>query len=304
MIMPKDPPDEKIPQAQLDELNRKLASITQAFNTKPDPEMGGLSPEQVARLIYVEWGEKGSPIQFNAALPLDEFEKAPFFRQSRTLLKALLDSGGVKATTSKNLPRNFVADLFPRICDTTFVESIHHYKRVLNEQDVWPLHKARVVAEVAGLIRLRNGIFTVPATQAKLLSDNRAGELYRCLFVAFFRRFNLDYSHRGVIEARSLQTCAGYTLLRLGQVAGDWRPVEELPDLTLLPAVRYEINAAIQGFNYWTVSIVLTNRLIHPLIEWGLLEGREEQTSEYVSEVKAVRITPLFKAFLRFSFDP
>ena len=33
MIMPKDPPDEKVPQAQLDELNRKLARITQAYNT-------------------------------------------------------------------------------------------------------------------------------------------------------------------------------------------------------------------------------------------------------------------------------
>jgi hypothetical protein len=304
MIMPKDPPDEKIPQAQLDELNRKLASITQAYNTTPDPEMGGLSPEQVARLIYVGWGEKESPIQFNAALPLDEFEKAPFFRQSRTLLKALLDSGGVKATSSKNLPRNFVSDLFPRICDATLVESIHHYKKVLNEQDVWPLHKARVVAEVAGLIRLRKGIFTVPTSHTTLLSDARACGLFRCLFVAFFSRFNLDYFHRDVIEAQGLQTCAGYTLLRLGQVAEEWRTVEELPDLTLLPAVRYEINAAIQGFSYWTVSIVLTNRLLHPLIEWGLLEGREEQTSEYFSEVKAVRITPLFKAFLRFNFDP
>jgi len=304
MIMPKDPPGETIPQAQLDELNRKLASITQAYNTTPDPKMGGLSSEQVARLIYLDWGETGSPIRFNTDLPLDVFEKAPFFRQSRTLLKALLDSGGVKATSSKNLPRNFVSELFPRICDATLVDGIHHYKKVLNEQDVWPMHMARVVAQVAGLIRLRKGIFTVTAAKAALLSDNRAGELYRCLFVAFFRKFNLDYSHRGTIEAGGLQTCAGYTLLRLGQVAEEWCPVDELPESTLLPAVRYEINAAIQRFSYWTVSIVLTNRLLSPLIEWGLLEGREEPTSKFTSDLKAVRITPLFKAFLSFSIDP
>ena len=75
--------------------------------------MGGLSPEQVTRLIYSEWGEKGGAIQFTPNVPLAEFEGSEFFREVRQLLEALLDAGGVRATAKKNLPRRFVADVLP-----------------------------------------------------------------------------------------------------------------------------------------------------------------------------------------------
>jgi hypothetical protein len=97
-----------------------------------------------------------------------------------------------------------------------------------------------------------------------------------------------------------LQTCAGYTLYRLGVVAADWLATDALPDQVLLPAVREDIEIGIRGHVYWTVGRVVTGRLISPLLEWGLLEGRYEPLSDYARELKAVRVTPLFKTFLRF----
>jgi len=303
MIMPIDPPDANVPQAALDELNRRLAGVTQAHNTAADPEMGGLSAEQVARLIYSEWGATGSPVRFNTAVPLVELESATFFRETRTLLKALLDSGGVPATSSKNLSRAFVSAVHPLICDEKALDEIHRYRKTVNEQDVRPLHIGRVVAQAAGLIRLHKGKFMLPRAKAALLTDDQAGELYRCLFIAFFRKFNLAYAHPFAVDADGLQTCAGYTLYRLGIVAADWLAMDALPEHALLRAVRDEIEAGIRGHVYWTVSRVATGRLVSPLTEWGLLEGRYEPLSDFARELKAVRITPLYRAFLRFDLQ-
>lgn len=300
MIMPVDKPDDDVPQAALNELNRRLADMTHAHNTAPDPEMGGLSPEQVTRLLYSPWGEPGGAIQFNTAISLAELDTSTFFREARTLLRALLDSGGVRATSGKNLPRSFVSDVLPRVCDEQTVQKILRYRKTVNEEDIMPLHIARVVAQAAGLLRLRAGKFVVPRNTAALLPDEQAGELYRCLFVAFFRRFNLAYAHPFSIEAAGLQTCVGYTLYRLGIVAANWRPVAELPEQVLLPAVRAEIEDAIQGHVYWTLENVLVGRLLYFLLQWGLLEGRYAQVTKYTTDLKTVRITPLFKAFLLF----
>ena len=302
MIMPIDKPDEAIPQSMLDELNRRLAMTVGAANAAPDPEMGDLSPEQVTRLIYTNWGEPGSAVQFNTDIPLDDIEKVEFFNRARILMKALLDAGGVRATASKRLPRRFVADVLPLMCDDEALEEIYKYNKVVNEQDVPPLHYARVVAQAAGLVRLYKGKLAVPKAKVALLSDERAGELFRCLFVAFFRRFNVAYTDRVVFEVRGLQTCAAYTLYRLGVVAADWCPVDELPEQVLLPAVHDEMVAEIGESEYWTTEKLLIIRLIRWVEAWGLLEGRYEQEGEFYNTLKAIRITPLYKAFLTFEF--
>ncbi len=41
-------------------INRMLAEETARSNAAPDPQMGGLSPDQVTRLIYSNWDEPGS----------------------------------------------------------------------------------------------------------------------------------------------------------------------------------------------------------------------------------------------------
>ena len=302
MIMPTDKPD-GIPQGMLDEMNRRLAITMNARNAAPDPEMGGLSPNQVTRLIYTEWGEPGAAVQFNTDIPLADLEKAEFFRKTRAFLKALHAAGDVRATTSKNLSRRFVTEALPLMFSKEEIDEIYKYNKVVNEQDVPHLHYARIVSKLAGLVRLYKGKFGIPKSKAALLRDDRAGELFRFLFIAFFRKFNLAYAHRVVFEARGLQTCAAYTLYRLGVAAKEWTLVDALPMKVLLPAVREEIEAEIYGYEYWTEAELLTSRLIRWFIEWGILEGRYEQEDKFFKPLKAVRITPLYAAALRFNIE-
>jgi len=305
MIMPVEgsSPEDWLPPTTLDELNRRLAETMRAYNAGPDPEMGGLSPEQVFRLIHSPWGVPGSPIQFHPEIPPAELEGSSFFRRAGTLLRSIRDRSGVKATASKNLTRRFVSEMMDELLSEESCSQIRRHKKAINERDVGVLHMARVVSQCAGLIRLYKGKYIVPKKNHPLLAPERAGELFQKIFVAFFRKFNLAYPSRYGPEAGSIQSCAGYTLYRLGMVASDWRETEKLPAKILLPAVRDEIEAEIGGSTFFTVDHILHNRTLSPLIEWGLLEGRyEHRDSKHFKTLVAIRKTPLYDDFLQFKF--
>jgi hypothetical protein len=289
------------PPVDLEKMNRLLAMVSHAHNTKPDPEMGGLSPEQVMRLSYTPWGQEGGPIQFNVGLSLADAERSPFFRRARKFLCAVRDAGGVKATSGRNLNRSFVAAMMNALLSDEEREDTTSYFKAPNEQDVFPLHVVRVVAEIAGLIRLVKGQFTVPKTKGSLLAPERAGELFRDLFHDYFVKFNLAYLTRYTPEAGAIQSFAGYTLFRLGVIAGDGHPVKDLANQVLLPAVRREVEAEIINPMFVNTGHLLESRILKPLIEWGLLEGRYEHSeSRHFQTLVSIRVTALYRDFLRF----
>jgi hypothetical protein len=283
----------------LAELNKRMAAAMEAYNRQPDPEMGGLSPDQVFRLIHADWGAPGSPIQFNEELPLDLLNGSQYFRNSRTLLLAVHKAGGVKATATGNLSRSTVSDLMDTIGDQEAREMARHVNKIINETDYYPIHLARVFCELAGLLKRSKGKFAVPKKQNDLLKEEQSGRLYRTLFVAFFRKFNLAYLAHWAPEVPSIQSCAAFTLCRLGIAAREWRvPADLYPDL-FLPAVRAEVEGALSGRAYWKAENVADRMIIRPLIEWNLLQARMEK-KKHGQEPVAVRTSPLYDAFLRF----
>jgi len=300
MIMPAGQPEEPFTQDELDELNRRLAEMSQMRNMTPDPEMGNLSPDQVYQLLYTEWGQPGAAIQFNTNLPLSDLEVSVFFARARSLLLAIHGAGGVKATSGKNLPRRFVSEMVDMLLNEKERERVWRYNKVLNEQDVWAVHIPRVVAQSAGLLRLYKGKFVVPKKHARLLNPESAGVLYRDLFVAFFRRFNLAYLMGYGPEASPLQTGVPYTLYRLGTVASQWREVVDLSDDLTLPGIRTQIEEEVGESGRWTIGVLVTLRILKPLVKWGILEGRYTTDKYGYETLEAVRTAPLYGALLGF----
>ena len=305
MIMAKDQPqDEDMPAfSSLDELNRHLAEISHVRNTTADPEMGGLSPAQVAHLLYTEWGQPGAAVQLNVDLPLPALESSSFFRRTRSLLLSVQEAGGVKMTSSKNLPRRFVSEMVDLLFDEKERESVWRYNKVLNEQDVQALHVPRVVAQAAGVLRCYKGKFIVPKRAGRLLKPDCGGVLYSDLFTAFFRRFNLAYLLRYGPEAEALQSGIPYTLYRLGIVASKWRKVVDLTDEITLPGIRMQVEEEVGDSQMWAIGGLVTFRVLKPLVEWSLLEGRYGTDKYGYETLEAVRVTPLYRSFLRFETD-
>lgn len=262
----------------------------------------GLDPAHFAALITDSLDGQGV-IKFNQDLVLEDLTGSNLLVNARIFLQAIFASGGIKATAQGNLPRKFITQMVDAmVCPDGYVEDLLWINKVLNEIDVYPLHIIRVLLQLSGLIHKLKGTFRVKNKYKHLLQDDSAGELYALLFKAHFRKFNLAYLDR-VPGVPLFQHTIAYPLFMLLRLADEWHRPEELAPRLLLPQVVAEIpRAKDDDLGVW----LLHNRLIRPLIAFGLLEKREmpfEGTSRTSMPYEEVRKTPLFSMFLEFDFE-
>jgi hypothetical protein len=222
----------------LEEVNVRIGGIMDRFNQRPDDALGGLSPHQVERLLQLDWGQEGSPLVLNRGLSLEELAPSRDLRNTRTFLRLLVEEDGTKLTTSGNLNRAFVRRMMEE-GDWVWFRGMapEEIRQVWNEGDFFSLHRLRVLADLAGLIRKLKGRFVVTKKGKKLLQDEGgAGELFAVLFETQFRKMNLAYLDRHP-AGPEFQHTIGYSLFHLGEAARDWRTPEELVK-TPPPALR------------------------------------------------------------------
>lgn len=141
----------------IEELNKKLQQEMDARNATPDPDMGGLSPNQVTRLIYFSWDDDRFPLRFNTQLSQAELRGSAFFANATIFLRTLVEQSDQNtATAAGNLNRSFVKLVFDRLLmSDDHRRSILDFNKVINEQDVWALHIARVICQSAGLVPIQ-----------------------------------------------------------------------------------------------------------------------------------------------------
>jgi len=261
----------------------------------------GLNPAQFGALITDELDGQGV-IKFNQELALEELTGASLLANARIFLNEVSKSGGIKATAQGNLPRKYVMQMVEAmVWPEGYVEHLWSVNKVLNEIDVHPLHIIRILLELAGLIHKVKGSFRVKAKYKHLLEDNSAGALYALLFKTHFSKFNLAYLDR-VRGIPIFQHMIAYPLFVLLRIGDDWHRPEELAPSLLLPQVVAELpRAQDRDHGVW----VVINRLIKPLISFGLLEKRKvgsEEKSVSLTGYEA-RKSRLFGRFLSFDFE-
>jgi hypothetical protein len=285
----------------IDDLNDHLQGFMQNRNTAPDPEMGGLSPEQVSSLIYLDWDNDNFPLKFDSALKLSDLKHSSFFTNTTIFLNTLLEMENEKtATATGNLNRKFIKAVFDKLSlERDYKETILRYNKVLNEDDVLPLSIIRIVCEGADLIDRKSNKFRVVKKYSNLLSEEKAGQLYHLLFISYFRKFNLSYSDR-LPELDCLQQTIAYPIFRIGEICKDYQNLEDLPEAILLPAVLQEVKEEIPNRTY--IEWLLGSRIIVPFVELGLLECIYNKEEKGVSEIVKVRKSKLFDKFIRFKF--
>ncbi len=288
-------------EADLERVQQFLTEKYRIRNITRDPEMGNLSPEQVAKLLYTEWNTPDAAIRLTSDLPLTKLKKSDLFRWARWLLLAIHEAKGVKATPGKNLPRKLVTQMVNKALDSTLREDLWQFNKVLNEVDVNPVHITRVACQAAGVLRLYKGRFVIPKTKAHFFKPEQPGELFTLLFTAYFRKLNMAYASNFGPDANALQSSFPYTLYRLGELAADWCPTEQLTDEVLLPAIRHEILLELGEPSTWSLGELLEYRVIMPLIEWGLLDARYDSDIKYFKKLTDIRTTDLYRDFITFT---
>lgn len=248
-------------------------------------------------LLTADWDAADGPIQLATDLAQADVAGVRSYVAARALLETLRDCGPVKATAKLgNLPRSLVNQVFPLLpYDDEERRLCLEYNKVFNEEDLQILHAARLTCQTAKLLRKTKGRFAITRKGTALLDPARSGELYRVLFITYFRSINLSYFD-AMLALDEIQQTLAVILWRLGIVARDWTPVADLTSETLLPDVLDAV-AQYEDRPYSAPGSTLNCRLWRHLDDFGLLEPGQESSYGLPD---ACRITPLFYRFLTF----
>jgi hypothetical protein len=251
-------------------------------------------------LCEARWQDPSGPLRLNRGLSSGDLQKAGFFHNTRQFLLALQEQEGTAATATENLNRVFVRHMLDRLALSPVQrQNILEMNKVINEQDLWVLHLSRLVSEISGLIARRSKLFKLTRQGAALLTEDRAGDLYHTLFIAYFRKFDLRYDFN-LRDVPGIQQSMAAILWRLGDVLEDWRPVRGLTPQVLLPRVLQQLHEAMVS-QYDQEEWILSGYVLRPLQDFGLIESRSKSDWPGVTEKDSIRLTPLWKKFISFS---
>ena len=201
----------------LEEAQAFVSRHAQEQNRRPRDEFHGLSPEQMHRILNLPFASPGL-VHFPEVL--DTIPTAPIL----TLLELLMDSigeQGLKPTAKGNLPRNFCREVALAYWGEQRYQEKTRYGVINREEDFADLHVARLVAELAGLIRKYKGHFILSRDCRRLLAGDGMSAIYPRLFRAYVEQFNWAYRD-GYPELRFMQSAFLFTLyllMRYGDIS-------------------------------------------------------------------------------------
>jgi hypothetical protein len=288
------------PFASRAEVQHFFEAEVHAYNTRPQAELGGLSPNDMSEILYGDWVRSGA-LTVNAALTGQDIGDSEYIHNAVALLTTLRDEGPAKATAAGNLSRDFVAGMLPRMrFRDGYLGDVRRMNRVINESDVWPLEMIRHLLLFAGLVKRHKG-FRISPLGREMLDDTRRGELFALLFKTFFRQFDLRAMDR--IEGQDgLQRTIAFTFWKLRSAAESWTTPARLADVAWLESAwDPPLNNPVLS-DKDRRELAFSARVVQPLIGFGLLEARDVPAKNKWEHPIEVRKTPLYDRALRFRF--
>jgi hypothetical protein len=204
--------------SSLEELNSVAATVMNQRNSSALVEFCGLSPEQMASLLYAPF-DSPQVIKYST-----DIELMPDIRiiWLFTALVEAIGEKGLKATARGNLPLKFCKALAQQIRQHFPDPNSFYIGGIRSETDFSELYCTRLVAELAGLIRKYRGHFVLTKKCRDMLARQQMGGIYMELFTAYTTKFNWGYRD-GYPEAEIVQHSFLYTLFLLTSFGGEQR---------------------------------------------------------------------------------
>lgn len=171
----------------LEDLNRKLSEFSNEQNNAPRAYFEGYSSYEMHNILHFTF-DKESPISLNV-LNAQEYAQIPIMRVVKRLTEIISQNGQIKLTAAGYLPVKIVQELYPLGAPDHMIES--GITKLSKEADCLPVHLARLLAEVSGILKKRKGILTLTASGAKIITDN--SKMFDVLFKGFCRKFKWKY---------------------------------------------------------------------------------------------------------------
>lgn len=173
--------------ATTDEVQAFVFAYQQRVNTTGRDDFDGLSPAQMAALLY---SPMASPDTLAFAQSGIAAAHTPVMVLFNTMAEAIGEAG-VKTTAKGNLPRALCHSAYNAYPGVVTNDPMADLISVNREDDFQALHVTRLVARMAGLIRKYKGRFLLTRKAERLRVQNGT---YPLLLEAFAAQFNWAYS--------------------------------------------------------------------------------------------------------------
>ena len=279
----------------------ELQSFTDRFmrqrNQASLDDFQGLSPEQMHRILAFPFD---SPELVTYAPLVAPDSPAPILTLFGLLAEAVGEKG-LKATATGNLPRNVCREAALSYWgDETYRENTR-YAGINKEDDFSHLHVARLIAELAGLIKKYRGRFILSRECRTLLADHGPCGIYPRLLRSYVRDFNWAYRDRypdlGFIQSSFL-----FMLYLLILHGGEWLPEVYYEDafLRAFPRVLSEVAPTPYFSPEQTVRSCYSHRTLVNFAAFLGLAEVEPTTKEPYPRDYRVKKRPLLTDAVRF----
>ncbi|MBS3792971.1 hypothetical protein KGY77_10075 [Candidatus Bipolaricaulota bacterium] len=281
-----------------EELQEAVQERVDEYNRTPKDELGGLTPEQAYLLLNRDWPGPDSPVTVRDNFSDSEANDVRFVNNARILLQTAREEEGLPATNAGNFKRVVVSDFLERMeFDPDRVEDIYEMNKVINEQDVPPLHILRVVLEVGDFLDLSGGSFQPTSKAISMLRPGRAGDFLKELFLTYFKEFNIAYFSRGK-EWTEMQDTITYTFYQLSKYDENWHPKDEFIE----PLIIHTIKKLADEDDWPSLDHYYSARVLKPLEKFELVESRLVGEGEFYEKDEQYRKTSLYDRFIEFKF--
>jgi len=280
----------------LKDIQRHIDHVMNEQNNRSIPEFEGYSPFELHQILHFTF-DKDSPIKLQKLTDSD-YKKIPILNQIKYLMDLIDKTGEVKLTKMGFLPTKIVSAIY----EQGFLKEEHIEKgisKLYKETDSLSIHLTRILIEIGGLVKKRNGKLSLTKSSKKILGENY--ELLRLIIVTFATKFNWAYNDR-YGENQIGQLGYGFSLILLSKYGHEKR-------LNSFYAERY-FKAFPQLLNsvkpdYGTLEKYTTNcysvRTFERFLDYfGLItiedEGKGLDSIKYISKTdvydKLIKCTP------------
>ena len=282
----------------LDEANAFISQHMQQQSQAAIDDFHGLSSEQMHRFLHFPF-ETPALVTFPSCL--DIAPEAPILTLFILLIDAIGDDG-LKATATGNLPRNFCRETARAFWGEEEYARHSRYGELRSEDQFAGLNVTRLVAVLAGLIRMYKGKFIIGKECPKLLAEQGMAGIYPRLFRAFAREYNWGYGDR-MQEIPMVQHSFLFTLHLLNKYGAEWRSSRLYEDnfLQAFPMVLQEVP---QMGEYYTLEESLRRCYSWRTLEkfarfMGLVEPEHDPANRYTGDFR-LRKLPLLDHVVQF----
>jgi hypothetical protein len=170
------------------DIQKQIDQLMNEQNNRSIPEFEGYSPSEIHNLLHFTF-ESNSPIGFQKLSDTD-YRKIPILNQIKFFLNLIKESGELKLTAKGFLPTKIVHKIY----DQGFLEEYQFssgISKLYKESDSLTVNLTRLLAELAGLTKKRNGKLSLTKAGEKIASDNQ--KLFELVFKTMTQKFSWAY---------------------------------------------------------------------------------------------------------------